>query len=187
MILILQCLTDVTVKFQTTSYTVSSQSSNSVLCVTSTSKGTSEEFVIIAETNSTISEVLTISKLVMNLYIVQIQHTSHKVPQHFPLWLTVKIQLKLIATTFQSISRMRVSVTCLDKVVIQYICGHSCLRVTKLTQFQSLRIVLKLWLRYQTNANAHLPHNQTMRQPDRQSHHQTMDRQSHNLTDNQLS
>ena len=93
--------TDVAVQFQTTSYTVSSQSSNSVeICVKSTSKGTSEEFVIIAETDSTISEVLTISKLVMNLYIVQIQHTSHIVPQHFPLWLTVKIQLQLSATTF---------------------------------------------------------------------------------------
>ena len=55
--------TDVAVQFQSASYTVSSQSSNSVeICVKSTSKGTSEEFVIIPGTN-TRSEVLTISRL----------------------------------------------------------------------------------------------------------------------------
>ena len=49
------------VYFQRTSYTISSQYNNSVeICVKSTSKGTAEEFVIIAETDSTISEVLTI-------------------------------------------------------------------------------------------------------------------------------
>ena len=80
------------VQFQRTSYTVSSQSSNSVkVCVKSTSKGTSEKLVIIADTDSTISEVLNISTLVMILYIVQIQHTSHIVPQDCTLRLTVKI------------------------------------------------------------------------------------------------
>ena len=56
--------TDVAVQFQRTSYTLSSQSSNSVeICVKSTSKGTSEEFVIIVDTDATISEVLAISIL----------------------------------------------------------------------------------------------------------------------------
>ena len=52
-----------TVQFEKTSYRLLPQFSNSVeICVKSTSKGTSEEFVIHAETNSTISEVLTISR-----------------------------------------------------------------------------------------------------------------------------
>ena len=67
----LQYFADVAVKFQTTSYTVSSQYNNSVeICVKSTSKGTSEEFLIIAETDSTKSEVLTISRSVIKLYYI---------------------------------------------------------------------------------------------------------------------
>ena len=49
---------DVEVQFERTGYTLSSQSNNSVeICVKSTSKGTSEEFLIITETDSQISEV----------------------------------------------------------------------------------------------------------------------------------
>ena len=56
--MILIFFSDVEVQFERTGYTLSSQSNNSVeICVKSTSKGTSEEFLIIAETDSQISEV----------------------------------------------------------------------------------------------------------------------------------